>query len=657
MTGPAPTSTSEHMLKVVSSKVGEVIQAYRASKTGQEENLGSSKMQKKEERSNKELFRDATASLNVRRSLCVSLSSSSVQPSDNKPKQTKRVPSARKSLSFDSIDPKTSSGTLSDEPVEKCESKYQLDSKGNDNKRRCNGENVPLASAKRVSRSLFLSPKDEIKAAKKDASEQTCASDTRSSTTKNTDEASDQAGQKNQVSSSMSNGKPNGIDNCYTDDRLQPTSEVSSIPSVSAVSSTLEADNEASETSEATTLSELANSIDTSSNLASSINLQPKDNDELEGPTLPIMITDNVKTDSASSESCEYIPTRILRGTRERVARLVAAQLGRTRKSLSLSKRELRSSSTDSVDPEPLYVNQLSGNSDVSASVVGSNMNDTAVVIPQKLELKISLSPTKVASPIASTESTTSRSAFGSPSFISENVCTALIRSPFLGFPPKEEYNLSGGALSLIVDGSDSILKVPVIGEGSCWLDTTLTPKPDVSSEDGNISQSDSGKLDLEEKVITPLLEAAVLESSVCVGSGSSHSTDADLTFRGRIESLKPSNVSDSALSIDLGLNLNVSANILNMDENKEKSPVLEKWAERASRSAQKNCASSDGTIEPVIHNNSVPVSGKSSENSVEESMLPWDESQLLDGASQCSTNMFEKFRSIFDSSSHQDNS
>lgn len=631
MTGPPPASTSEHMLQVVTAKAAEVIQAVRAGKTGQEENLGGNKVQRKEERPNKELFRDATASLNVRRSLCVSLSTTNHQLSDDKPKQTKRVPSARKSLSFDAIDPRPSSGTLSDEPAEKGESKYQLETKANDNKWKVNGENVPLASAKRVSRSLFLSPKDDAKTTKKDACEQTCASDNKLSSMKQPcEEAMDVVDLKNEDIK-----KSNAIETCEVDDRHTMTSsEVSSIPSVSAESSTLEADNEASRTSEATNLSEQAHSVDTSNNIASlPSNTLVKTNGLLEKSNI-LSLSDNLKADSGSSESCEFPQTRVLRDTKERVARHGSLPARRiTRLSLSLSRRELRSSSSDSADQDHA---PTSSNLDEKSTLIkknaANNSNYSAQGISANLVPTVVLSPLKLEQHHASESNTTSKSTFGSPPFILDSSLTPA-HSPFLGFPSKDDLNSSGGA----ADGSDSATKA------------------DGTSDEGNLSRSEVIKVDLEEKVITPLLEGAVLESSVCVGSGSSPSTDADLSFRGRIESLKPSIVSETAISLDLGMNLNVSANILNMDENNEKSPVLEKWAERASRSAQKSCISVEEVIETVTEDVPNTVLQKSTNHSAEESILQWEESQY-DGASQCSTNMYEKFCSIFGPSSHQGN-
>lgn len=629
MTGPPPASTSEHMLQVVTAKAPEVILAVRAGKAGQEENLGGSKVQRKEERPNKELFRDATASLNVRRSLCVSLCSTNHQLSDDKPKQTKRVPSARKSLSFDAIDPRPSSGTLSDEPTDKGEGKYQLDSKGNDNKWKVNGENVPLASAKRVSRSLFLSPKDDVKTSKKDACEQTCVSESKLSTIKQPcEEAMDTTDHKSEDLK-----KSNAIETSEVDDRHpQTSSEVSSIPSVSAESSTLEADNEASRTSEATNLSEHANSVDASNNLVSlPSNTVLKVNGLLGKSNIP-SLSDNLKVDSGSSESCEYAPARVLRDTKERVARHAAFPARRITR-LSLSRRELRSNSSDSTDQDHAHMSaHLEEKSTSMKKEAENNLNNTTHGISSNLVPKVVLSPLKLEQPHASESNTTSKSTFGSPPFIVDSSLTPA-HSPFLGFPSKDDLNSSGEA----ADGSDN------------------TGKADGTSDEGNLSHSEAVKIDLEEKVITPLLEGTVLESSVCVGSGSSPSTDVDLSFRGRIESLKPSVASETAISLDLGMNLNVSANILNMDENKEKSPVLEKWAERASRSAQKSCIPVDEVIETVTQDLPAIAMQKPTDHSAEESILQWEESQY-DGASQCSTNMYEKFCSIFGPSSHQGN-
>ncbi|XP_034237294.1 uncharacterized protein LOC117642829 [Thrips palmi] len=631
MTGPPPASTSEHMLQVVTAKAAEVIQAVRAGKTGQEENLGGNKVQRKEERPNKELFRDATASLNVRRSLCVSLSTSNHQLSDDKPKQTKRVPSARKSLSFDAIDPRPSSGTLSDEPAEKGESKYQLDSKGNDSKWKVNGENVPLASAKRVSRSLFLSPKDDVKTTKKDACEQTCGSDNKFNSIKQTcEEAMDIVDHKSEEMK-----KSGAIETSEVDDRHPHTSsEVSSIPSVSAESSTLEADNEASRTSEATNLSEHANSVDASTNLALlQSNTVGRVNGLLEKSNV-LGISDNLKVDSGSSESCEYAQTRVLRDTKERVARHTVVPARRiTRLSLSLSRRELRSSSSDSTDQDPA---PTSSHLDQKATLLKkgaeNNLINIAHGVSTNLVPTVVLSPLKLEQHHTSESNNTSKSTFGSPPFIVDSSLTPA-HSPFLGFPSKDDLNSSGEA----ADGSDS------------------TTKADGTSDEGNLSRSEAIKIDIEEKVITPLLEGAVLESSVCVGSGSSPSTDVDLSFRGRIESLKPSIASETAISLDLGMNLNVSANILNMDENHEKSPVLEKWAERASRSAQKSCIPVEEVIDTVAQDVPLTALQKPTDHSAEESILQWEESQY-DGTSQCSTNMYEKFCSIFGPSSHQGN-
>lgn len=580
LTGPPPSSTSEHMLQVVSVKASEILQAER---TGQEENLGAGKLLKKEG-SGKELFRDATASLNVRRSLCVSLSSSNHQLPDDKPKQTKRVPSARKSLSFEGIDPRSSSGVVNEEAVEKPESKYQLDSKANDAKWRGNGENVPLASAKRVSRSLFLSPKDDVKAAKKDAFEQSSAPEDESNSNKGCDEAVATIDTKSDDCK-----KPAVVQNNDVDERLQTISETSSsIQSNSAGSSTLEADNEASRTSDTVHYS-------------------------------------------------QFIPTRVLRETKERVARQTVLPTRRTtRLSLSLSRRELRSSSSDSVEQDPAFDNHVADKSILSSKVT-DNLLNSAAYASVNFEPLVVLSPLKVPSPlkapspsVSAESTTTSKSTFGSPPFIADSTLTP-VHSPFLGFPSKDDPNTSGEA----AEESDSIVKVP-----------------DGSSDEGNLSEPHCAKANLEEKVITPLLEAAILESSVCIGSGSSHSTDADLSFRGRIECLKPTYTGETALNL-LNMNLNVSENLLNMDENKEKSPVLEKWAERASRSAQKGCILSEDTNDSVAQEASVPVP----EKTVEESMLAWDcmESQM-EPVSQCSTNMYEKFCSIFDPSSHQGN-
>lgn len=632
MTGPLPASTSEHMLQVVSSKAVEVIHSEKTGKSGQEENLGGGRIPKKEERSNKELFRDATASLNVRRSLCVSLSSNQ-QALNDKPKQTKRVPSARKSLTFDSMDPKTSSGTASDESMERSDCKQQLECKGNDAKWRVNGENVPLANAKRVSRSLFLSPKDELKTSKKDACEQTCAPESQSGCVKNCDEADAKNEEK----------KKNGILDMNTiEDKLLPTSsEISSVPSVSAVSSTLEADNEASRTSDATNFSEPVNSVDAPPRLTlvpGDANMIFKENGHPE-KLISTGLTESLRTDSGSSECNDNLPPRILRETKERTARLTGSVPVRKsfRLSLSLSKRSSRSSSCDSNDQGKNTSHRLSQRSFSLNTTMETTDNNCVDDAQLKMEPKIVLSPLKLPSPLACAESnTTSKSTFGSPPFIVDS--TTPVHSPFLGFPSKDDLNSSGEA----AEESNKM--------------------PDGSSEEGNNSEPGGEKANLEEKVITPLLEAAVLESSVCVGSGSSHSTDADLSFRGRIESLKPTNDSEIEMKLDLDMNINVSANILNIDENKEKSPVLEKWAERASRSAQKSCVSPDDSIDPMgaegpmINNQSAAPSLKQSEHPVEESMLPWDESQL-EGVSQCSTNVYQKFCSIFDPSSQQGNS
>ncbi|KAK3914011.1 Dihydroorotase [Frankliniella fusca] len=612
MSGPAPASTSEHMLKVVSSKAAEVIQVENTEKS---ENLVSSKLQKKEERSNRELFRDATASLNVRRSLCVSLTSAN-QLSEDKPRATKRVPSARKSLSFDAIDPKATSGTCNEDHIEKGEVKFQLDGKGKDPNWKGNGENVPLSSAKRVSRSLFLSPKDELKSAKKDACEQTNGPGNQSSS-HTTNDSAEIINHKIEESK-----KSSPSDVCDVDEKPpQAGSDLSSIPSFSAASSTLEADNEASITSEATNVSEQANSNDVHNHLPGAYpNIPLKDKTY----TMP-SVSSYSRIESANMEASECVPTRVLRETKERILRACYPQpVRRSRKSLSLSKRELRSSSSDSVELDHAPTSHHQENPSASFAMA-ENCTSGVSTSSSTMEPVVVLSPLKLPSPSVSAESNnTSKSTFGSPPFIIDNTLTSAL-SPFLGFPSKEDLNSSGG-----VDGTDSIAKVP-----------------DGSSEEGT-----NAKLVMEEKVITPLLEAGVLESSVCVGSGSSESTDADLTFRGRIESLKPSTSSDNAINLELGMNL--SSNLLNLDENKEKSPVLEKWAERASRSAQKSSLELVESVNDGTCGGSVALL-KPTENTAEESMLPWDESQL-ETVSQCSTNVFEKFCSIFDPSSHQGN-
>lgn len=610
MTSAPSCGTSEHMLQVVSSKAPDVVKAERTEKLGQEENLGHKKILKKEERLNKELFRDATASLNVRRSLCDSLTANR-QAQDDKPKQSKRVPSARKSLSFDTLDPKTSSGTTSEDCVENVDCKQQqLEAKGNDSKWRGNGENVPLACAKRVSRSLFLSPKDEVKSAKKDACEQTNGVEEQAGCAKHCDENDDTYEERR---------KGDKTDVSNIDDKFQPTSsEISSVPSISAVSSTLEADNEASRTSDATNLSEQANSIDTP--LTSNISLRGIER------RIAASANETLKVDSGSSESYDFHP-RVLRERKGAARQAAPQEVKRNRKSLSLSKRASRSSSSESVDTS----NFLGGNV-TTANIASEIIHNGCSKDLLRMEPKVVLSPLKLQSSLVSAESNTaSKSTFGSPPFIVDSTLTPA-HSPFLGFPSKDDLNSSGEA----VDESNSIVKVP-----------------DGSSEEGNNSEIGNSKANMEEKVITPLLEAAILESSVCVGSGSSNSTDIDLSFRGRIESLKPSTESENAIDLDLSMNLNVSANLLNIDENKEKSPVLEKWAERASRSAQKSMIQLEDASNPVNVEEAVPVSQKSSEHPVEESMLPWDESQM-DGVSQCSTNLYERFCSIFDPSSQQ---
>ncbi|XP_026288186.1 uncharacterized protein LOC113213354 [Frankliniella occidentalis] len=622
MDGPPPASTSEHMLTVVSSKAAEVIQAEKMEKS---ENLGGNKVQKKEERSNRELFRDATASLNVRRSLCVPLSTTN-QHSEDKPKATKRVPSARKSLSFDAIDPKASSGVTGNEDhVENGDSKYQLDGKGKDSNWRGNGENVPLSSAKRVSRSLFLSPKDEIKTAKKDASEQTSAAENQSSSVTTNDTGAD-------IIDCRSEENKKSSEVCDVDEKPQQAgSELSSIPSVSAASSTLEADNEASRTSEATNISEQTYSNDAQNHTACpDHNIPLKDNVMLDKTNVTSSSSANPQADLGNTDSSECLPTRVLRDTRERILRACYVQpMRRTRKSLSLSKRELRSSSSDSIEQD--HANNTHPQDRAAAPTPAETYTSSITTSALNMEPTVVLSPLKFPSPSVSAESNnTSKSTFGSPPFIPDNTSPA--HSPFLGFPSKDDHNSSGGG----ADGTDSTVKVP-----------------DGSSEEGNLSESTCAKLEMEEKVITPLLEAGVLESSVCVGSGSSQSTDADLTFRGRIESLKPSTFSENAINLELGMNL--SANLLNMDENKEKSPVLEKWAERASRSAQKSSLEflAEGTNDVTSDDSAALV--KPTENTAEESMVPWDESQM-EAVSQCSTNVFEKFCSIFGPSSHQGN-
>jgi len=190
----------------------------------------------------------------------------------------------------------------------------------------------------------------------------------------------------------------------------------------------------------------------------------------------------------------------------------------------------------------------------------------------------------------------------------------------------------------------------PLVLNGASSLEGASSTEVASSTDDGSASASlmpDSHKMAaIETKVITPILEATAMESSPSCKSKEGSIVNGDLSFSGRIQRLKPAEEEkENAISIDLGLATSTSACLLDLKEEEGKGQDLTRWAEMATRSITKE-------------HKCVEVCSQQQETSAEESLHPWmGQSQLTEADSQCPAKLYEKYKTIFDTSSQEGNS